>query len=221
MSEPCTVVIGSPELLPALRERIRETGDVLTFSDQEPLRALEAIVARRPQIVAFERLFAATSRGAALINRIKADPLLTDAEIRVVSHDSDYMRVSPRPRHTPGGATVAVEAPATPRQPLDWRGTRRAPRVRITDDIEVMVDGNTALLVDLSAIGAQVISPVVLRPNQRVRMALADDTADVRFNASVSWASFEMANGMPRYRAGIEFADADGAAVTAFGERHR
>lgn len=221
MSAPCTVVIGSPELLPALRERVGAAGDVLTFSDQDPLRALEAIVAHRPQIVAFERLFAATSRGAALINRIKADPSLTQAEIRVVSHDSDYVRVSPRPRHTPGGAAVAVEIPATREQPLDWRGTRRAPRVRITDGIEVMVDGNTAMLVDLSAIGAQVISPVVLRPNQRVRMALTDDVAVVRFNASVTWASFGMTSGMPRYRAGLEFADADGAAVTAFGERHK
>lgn len=221
MSAPCTVVIGSPELLPALRERIAATGDVLTFSDREPLRALEAIVAHHPQIVALERLFAATSRGAALINRIKADPALAEAEIRVMSHDSDYVRVSPRPRHTPGGAAVAVEAPARPQPPLDWRGTRRAPRVRITDDIEVMVDGNTALLVDLSAVGAQVISSIVLRPNQRVRMTLSDDVADVRFNASVMWASFEIASGLPHYRAGLEFADADAAAVTAFGERHR
>jgi hypothetical protein len=30
-----------------------------------------------------------------------------------------------------------------------------------------------------------------------------------------------MPEATPRYRAGIEFADADGAAVTAFGERHR
>ena len=87
----CTVLIGAPELLPALRERTGLTGEVLTFSDQEPLRALEAIVTRRPKVVALERLFAATSRGAALINRIKSDSTLVDAEIRIVSHDSDYV----------------------------------------------------------------------------------------------------------------------------------
>jgi len=221
MSAPCTVVIGSPDLLPALRERTATKGDVLTFSDQEPLRALEAIVARRPQIVALERLFAATSRGAALINRIKSDPTLTEAEIRVVSHDSDYVRVSPRPRTTAGATAVAVAAPPKPQQPLDWRGTRRAPRVRIKDGVEVSVDGNAAQLVDLSAIGAQVISQAVLRPNQRVRIALSDDAGVVRCNASVAWASFEIPKATPRYRAGIEFADADGEAVTAFGEHHR
>ena len=219
MSAPCTIVIGSADLLPALRERIAVKGEILTFSDQEPLRALEAILTHKPQIVALERLFAATPRGAALINRIKADPSLGVAEIRIVSHDSDYVRISRRPRHTVDTAVVAVEAP--PQQPLDWRGTRRAPRIRIADGIEVLVDGNAAQLVDLSAIGAQVISQIVLRPSQRVRMALSDDLGTLRFNASVAWAFFEMPKGMSRYRAGLEFVDADGAAVTTFGERHR
>lgn len=220
MSAPCTIVIGSPDLLPALRERIAATGEVLEFSDQDPLRALEAIVTRKPQVVALERLFAATPRGAALINRIKSDPSLAVAEIRIVSHDSDYVRVSRRPRQTAEGAVV-VEAPPQPAQPLDWRGTRRSPRIRIADNVEVLVDGNPAGLVDLSAIGAQVISQVVLRPNQRVRVALSDDLGVLRFNASVAWASFEIREGAGRYRAGLEFADADGAAVTAFADRHR
>jgi len=221
MSTSCTVVIGAPELLPALCERIGASGDVLTFNDREPLRALEAILSRRPGVIVLERLFAATSRGAALINRIKSDPLLVETEIRVVSHDSDYVRVSPRPRITPGAVPTEVAAPATPQPPLDWHGTRRAPRTRIVDAVEVLIDGNPALLVDLSAVGAQVVSQAVLRPNQRVRMTLSDDAAVVRFNASVVWASFEIPKATPRYRAGIEFTDADGAAVTAFGERHR
>src|SRR5262245_31237601 len=114
VAESCTVLIGPSDLLPALRERpAMGNHEVLTFTDTEALLALEAMHKRRPNVVAIERLFAATSRGAALINRIKADPHLTNAEIRVVSRDSDYMRVSPR------AAPVA--------QPLDQRGTRRAP----------------------------------------------------------------------------------------------
>jgi PilZ domain-containing protein len=217
----CTVLIGAPELLPALRERTGLTGEVLTFSDQEPLRALEAIVTRRPKVVALERLFAATSRGAALINRIKSDSTLADAEIRIVSHDSDYVRVSPRPRAAMATTSTAVEAPPKPERPLDWRGTRRAPRLRIRDGVECLIDGNPAMLVDLSAVGAQVISQVVLRPNQRVRITLADEGGVVRFNAAVAWASFEIPTGTPQYRAGIEFADADAKAMNSFAERHR
>ena len=98
MAEACTVVIGAAELLPALTERNGAfNGEVLAFSDHEALLALEEIVRRRPNVVALERQFAATPRGAALINRIKADPDLVDSELRVMAHDSDYARVLPRP----------------------------------------------------------------------------------------------------------------------------
>jgi PilZ domain-containing protein len=84
------------------------------------------------------------------------------------------------------------------------------------------VDGNVATLVNLSTIGAQVMSSTVLKPNQRVRMALNDDHGSVRFNASVAWASFEIPRETsPRYRAGLEFVDADGSAVDAFCARHK
>ncbi len=71
------------------------------------------------------------------------------------------------------------------------------------------IDGNPATLLDLSIVGAMVVSPTILRPNQRVRMSLPDESRPVRFSAGVAWASFEMPKGGPRYRAGIEFFDAD------------
>ena len=68
-------MVAASELLPSLRERAAEIdGELLTFSDADALSALQTIVTRRPQVVALERMFAVTPRGAALINRIKADP---------------------------------------------------------------------------------------------------------------------------------------------------
>jgi len=221
-----TVLIASPEHLPALKER-DDLGETLAFADTDALKALDVITRQRPNIVALERGFAATSRGAALINRIKADPALTDCEIRIVAHDSSYARVSPRRAGEAGpGAAGATSAPApavavadapTPiAAPLDQRGTRRAPRFTIVDGVEVQVDGNAALLVNLSVVGAQVVSPTILKPNQRVRMTLADATRPMRCSAGVAWASFEIPKGVPRYRAGIEFFDADPDALTKF-----
>jgi len=86
--------------------------------------------------------------------------------------------------------------------------TRRAPRVIINRDVEVMIDGTPAALVNISVVGAQVTSSVSLRPNQRVRMSLEDTERPVRFNGVVAWASFEMPKEGPRYRAGINFYDA-------------
>ena len=105
---------------------------------------------------------------------------------------------------------------------LDQRGTRRAPRFKTADNVAVALDGKSGSLIDLSIVGAQVVSPGGLKPNQRIAMALIDETAHVRFNASVAWTSFEMSpSGEPRYRAGINFEDADAAAVDAFCARHR
>ena len=184
------------------------------------MRALKAIIAHRPQVVALERLFAATSRGAALINRIKADPSLAFAEIRIVSHDSDYSRVSPRRQAAPAAPAVQAQAEAAAPAALDYSGTRRAARVRMLDGTEAQVDGTLAALVDLSVIGAQVVSPNVLRPSQGLRVTLADEAAIVRFAGSVAWSSFEVRKGTPRYRGGIEFRDADAAAVQEFLKRH-
>src|SRR5205823_6439011 len=105
----CTVVIGAQQHLDALRKRAASNGgeEVLAFSDADPLRALEAINQRHPQAVTLERLFAATPRGAALINPIKADPALSSTEIRIVSHDGGYARVSPR-RRPPRGVRATA-----------------------------------------------------------------------------------------------------------------
>lgn len=243
VTETCSVLIAAADLLPALEPRVRSAGgELLTFADTEALRALEAVSRRRPRMVALERQFAATPRGAALINRIKADPSLVQTEIRVLSHDSDYSRVLPRAtppvpasspatappdepapgpaataRTQPGSATMTLEP-----RPLDQRGTRRAQRFPIAGKVEVLIDGNPAALVDLSTVGAAVVSPTILKPNQRVRVALADNAGTLRFNGSIAWASFEMATGSgPRYRAGIAFVDADGKAVDAFRGRHQ
>jgi hypothetical protein len=223
----CAVLIGSADVLPALKERASDLeGEVLAFTDADALIALEVITKRRPAVVALEREFAATPRGMALINRIKADPALEQVEIRVVSHDSTYSHVHPRTAPAGGsgghGVAAAASSAAVHAPPLDQRGTRRAPRTRVAGKVEVLVDGNIALLVDLSIIGAQVVSPTVLKPNQRVRMALTDDLGNVRFNAAVAWASFEIPpNSGPRYRAGLAFVDADAHAVEAFCARHK
>jgi hypothetical protein len=179
-------------------------------------------------VVALERLFAATSRGAALMDRIKADRGLADVEIRIIARDGSYTRVSARRTSAsaagPPSATSGTEDAETSSAPavnLDHTGTRRAPRFRMSDGTEAQVDGALAALVDLSSIGAQISSPASLKPAQVVRMMLADDLGMVRFSASVAWVSFEIPKGVSRYRAGVEFKGAETKAVEAFCARHK
>jgi hypothetical protein len=226
MSDPCTVIIGAPQLLDALREHAGGEGEVLTFSDRDALAALDAITSRRPRVVALERLFAITSRGAALINRIKADPALASAEIRVIAHDGSYSRVSRRrpdtaPPTRTAEKTGAPPPAADPPPRLDYRGTRRAARYRMGEGTEAQIDGASAQVIDLSVMGAQIVSAAALRPQQRVRITLADHAGVMRFNGEITWASFEIPNSTPRYRAGVEFTDAQAGAIEAFCKRHQ
>ena len=164
--------------------------------------------------------FAASSRGIALINRIKDDPALSACEVRVLARDASKPRVAAK-RGTGGGGGGAAIAVDEPKPALDVKGTRRAPRIRIKDGVDVAVDGNPAALVDLSTFGAQVVSATVLKPNQRVRITMSD--GKIRCAGAVAWASFEMPKGAPtRYRAGIDFGtSADASSVTKFAQKHK
>lgn len=230
------VVIAAHNLMPALRDRVKVDGEIVTFADTEPIPALQTIMNQRPGLVVLERLFAATPRGAALINRIKSDPQLAHAEVRVMSHTGDYTRQVVKPsakRPAPAVHADATEAAAqasaspvataeTPKA-LDWHGTRRAPRFRVRAGVELQLDGNPAAVLDLSTVGAQVISTTILRPNQKVRITIPTEEFQMRFRGAIAWAKFEMSNAVkaPQYRAGVEFTDSDAAAIDTFCSRNK
>ena len=233
------VVIAAANLMPALQERLANEGALLGFADTEPIQALQAILEHRPALIVLERLFAATPRGAALINRIKTDPQLANAEVRVMSHTGDYSRQVAKPQkieppdagpapHPGNQAAATATAPsatvveASPR-PLDWHGTRRAQRYRVRQGVEIQVDGNPATVVDMSVVGVQVLSATILRPNQKVRISIPNDEFVMRFRGAVAWAKFELPKPTeaPRYRAGMEFSDADTEALEEFCARVR
>ena len=139
-----------------------------TFSDHEALEALEAITSRRPSVIAFERLFAATSRGAALINRIKADPALHRAEIRVVSHDGSLLArvsarvgtappASPAPRRRRPSKPAPTPAPAAADSTTAGRAGRRGSGWSTAPKRKSTV--RSRRIIDLSVIGAQILCP--------------------------------------------------------------
>jgi PilZ domain-containing protein len=207
----CTVVIAATDVLPAVEQRVATSvgGELVSFNETQAIQALEAVVKRKPAVVAFERMFAMTPRGAALINRIKADSKLKDTEVRVVAHDSDYSRVSPR------RVSDALKA-------LDQRGTRRAPRFKMADKTAVAVEQTAGTLIDISTIGAHFVSQLAVKPSQEVKLTLTDISGNLKLLAKVVWASFEIPpNSGPRYRAGVELIDADAASVDAFIQRHK
>jgi PilZ domain-containing protein len=218
-----TVLIASPDHLAALKGHSSFAG-AQSFLDADALKALEVITRDKPKLIILERTFAATSRGAALIKRIKADPALVRCEIKIVAHDGsqtsgkkkDGGASDPVASAAEAAARAAAAPPVPAKAPLDQRGTRRAPRYQVAKGIEVIIDGKPATLINLSIVGAQVVSATILRPNQRVRMILPDTERPLRFAGGVAWAAFEMPKAGPHYRAGIEFFDAEAENLDRF-----
>ena len=214
------MLIGPVDALPALQERLQAGADVQTFTESEAIEALDHIIRTKPAIIALDNDFSSTPRGTALINRIKDDAGLAGSEVRIITHDSEVSRVAVK-RGQAGDTAAAVDD--RPKAALDKAGTRRAPRIHVKEGVEVAVDGHPAALVDLSTVGAQVVSATVLKPNQRVRVIMGEGNTPLRCNGSIAWAAFEMPKGQPtRYRAGIDFgltADADG--VNGFATKNK
>jgi hypothetical protein len=226
------VLIASTEALADLRKQLATENVVRTFTDHEVRQAVEYIATARPAVVALDEDFAASARGEALVGRIMDDPSLKGCAIRVLHREPEAdahlaqvvaalpVAIEQPVAHSMPALPVAGGVEANP--PLDHRGTRRAPRVRLVVGIEVTVDGNAAELVDLSANGAQVLSKIILRPNQRVRIALSEDRRSLRCAGVVVWASFEMPPGHPpRYRAGLKLSGIEAEALQHFAERHQ
>jgi hypothetical protein len=198
MADGVTLLIG-PQALAAFVSRYpgTEGTDFLVFPEDRVCEAVEQIVLRRPRVVVLPEKFASSPRGTALAHRIAIDTGLKGTQVVVVDG---------------AGAAAPLSIDGRPTWlPPDASGTRRVPRIRIRKGIDVQVDGGAAMLVDLSTLGAQVISTTVLKPRQRVRVVFPLTSYTIRAVGTVAWALYESPKGgvPPQYRAGLEFSSAD------------
>lgn len=208
---PSVIVIARSEQAVGLKKRLSHEPNVALFSDCESLKALEAILAAHPKILALDRTFVATARAAALVARVKAEPQLRATDVRVLAEDESNLPVLLSAR-VPGLEGALVRSS----YPLDYCGTRRAPRFMTTRDVNVSVNGKNGQLVNLSCIGAQVRASLRLRPEEAIRVALIDDQTEVRMKGLVAWCVAEPIDGNVTYRAGLEFVDPDSMTLDEF-----
>ena len=123
-----------------------------------------------------------------------------------------------------GRPPVAPSSPEPPALDVKASGlnTRRTPRFIVLDPLEANVDSGKAGLIDVSVMGAQLLSTPRLRPNQTLKVALPDESTPVRVTARVAWALFEKPSHAPDayYRAGVEFTDGSRSTLEQYCRRH-
>ena len=210
-----TVVIARSDLTSALRDRFSFDPAVLVFSATEAMSALGVILKKGLRLVALDREFASAPRGSQFVSELRS--IQPASHIRVLADQGSEIPVLlRRPVLTTGRATIMSAS-----HPIA-SDSRRAPRFLVHDGCEAWVNGDTTALVDLSVAGAQVLSPVVLRPSQPVRIALTDDEAAIKVRAEVAWSTFERSKktGQTHYRAGMQFTDAQQRLLEAYCTKH-
>jgi hypothetical protein len=138
-------------------------------------------------------------RGATLVCHLRSNTDLAGLDIRVL----------PAARSAGLGAAgpIAGRVLASMAQSLPQAGpSRRAPRVPMPDGADIGLDGGRAALFNVSTFGVQVISPRVLKPNQKVEVVIDRDGVMVRARAEVAWSAMELRPNLVAYRAGVAFA---------------
>lgn len=196
------VIISTPEHARALLDRLQDQA-VAVFADTDSLQAFEAIQTIRPTIVALNRTFAETARGAALVAQLKGDTHLSDVDLRVLIEDENKVPLVLGDR-----ASSSEKALLETSRPLDRAGTRAALRY-VMDRRAVLVNGEQSQLIDLSVSGAQVLLPTRVRPNEPVRLILSDQAGETRFPGTVIWSVAVPTGGSIHYRAGVKLTKPD------------
>ena len=213
MSDTVTVLIADAQRMPALRASGPIPGSVLYFSDANLASALESIRAQSPNVVALESNFAESPAGKAFVDRLRALDI-SGVELMSLSRVNGAWSTAPLADEPSAASEVADE-------PVELN-TRRAPRFLVVDPAQASIDGKETNLIDVSALGAQVLSDPVLRPKQRIKVTITEDQAVIQFVARVAWSVYEKLKTSPNahYRAGLEFDEGTQKALEDFCKLH-
>ena len=214
MASDLTIVIADVTRMAAIRSGLLLPGRVEQFTNFNLSPALEAIRTHQPRVIAVDALLIQTQQGLSFIKRAEslAAPGCT---IRLITHGNGKWTTSAREAQSPNSEAPTGRTSAAPIHPaavaaqLTGTNTRRAPRFPMLDALNAAVEGGHASLVNISVLGAQVVSQPVLRPGQTVKIALPDAAEMLHLTAHVAWSTFQQTKqGTCVYRAGIAFSDA-------------
>ena len=191
------------DALAAERDAFAADRDTLLSERSHFVRAHDAMVLQRDTLV-HER-----------------DDIVRDRDRQIAQLHEDLTAREAALKEARAKAAAAPAKKSSPEAPADGP-VRKAGRQAFSDALGVQIDGEAALLVDLSLTGAQVLSCSALKPTKTVKMLLPSSDSPVLCRGRIVWARLEPTMpGRPiRYRAGMFFTATDQAAVQTFISRH-
>ena len=233
MASDITVVIADPTQTLAIRAGLPLTGRVTWFSAGNLFAAHESIQMHHPKVIAVEGVFAQTPPGQEFLARIEK-LAIRGSSIQLVVRAQGKWATTPYAGQLATAESQAVAALSTehpvagaPRlrdvaAQTQGANTRRASRFKILESLNAVIENGQATLVNISTLGAQVVSQPALKPTQKVKIVLPDADDMVSLTAHVAWARFEQTQPgtTPHYRVGMEFTDAAQEILEDYCRRH-
>ena len=234
MASDITVVVAEATQTLAIRAGLSLSGRVTSFTERNLFGAHESIQMHHPKLIAVEAMFAQTPLGQEFLERIERLKIRGSAIQLVVRAQgkwstTPYTAQLATAESQAGAGAVSTERPvgvvphlAAVAAQTKGANTRRASRFKILESLNAVVENGQANLVNISILGAQVVSQPVLKPTQKVKIVLPDADETVRLTAHVAWVTFEQIQPgtPPHYRAGMEFTDATQEILEDYCRRH-
>lgn len=214
-----TVVVADPQRMTALRDGLPTPGRVLRYPTSNLASALESIRANQPGLIIVDSVFLHGEAGPAFVDRINSLSI-PKLVLQQAVFDHGHWTMVPLDQALP------EQRPADNQRVIAVRKagleTRRAPRYLVQDIAQAIADGAPIDVVDLSVLGAQMISQPMMRPNQKIRLNLPDPEGPIQLTASVAWSVYEKqaTKPQPHFRVGIEFDSTESAALEEYCKRH-
>lgn len=234
MASDITVVVADPAQTLAIRAGLPLSGRVTYFTAGNLFAAHESIQMHHPKVIAVEAVFAQTPPGQEFLARIER-LAIRGSSIQLLVRAQGRWATTPYMGQPATAAAQAVAAAMTTEPPVavvprladvaaqtKGTNTRRASRFKILESSNAVVENRQATLVNISILGAQVVSQPSLKPTQKVKIVLPDADETLRLAADVAWVTFEQIQPgtAPHYRAGMEFTDAAQEILEDYCRRH-
>lgn len=213
-----TVLVSDPQRMTALRDGLPLPGRVLRYSSSNLASVFESIRANQPGLIVLDSGFLQTPAGHGFVERVHQLSIPKVVLQSAVFERGHWTMTSldhepPAPPVAPSERIVAVTAGLE---------TRRAPRFLAQNIAQAIADGSSIEVVDLSFLGAQIISQPIMKPHQKIKVGLPDATGTISVTASVAWSIFEKPAQAPapHFRVGMEFNDATREKLEDYCKRH-
>jgi hypothetical protein len=197
---PCVVLLNRSQLTPLLRDRLEQAPDVVLIEVADILPAPEPLASHTPALLLLGNTVSWSPAGWQFVERFRA--LSPETDLRVLPDNEIAMAKL---------FNGPAEAPAAPNLmsasfPLTRVPARRIRRRAMPSGTTALVNGRPAFLIDVSPLGAQVLTRVVLKPSQLVSFNMSSRPQS-RVRGHVAWSLYELTGpgGAPHYRAGIGF----------------